>query len=143
MAYLDPDSNLREGYTIRGLPLIPPASLLAEFPILADRSRYPSEGSLVVRVRDAITEYNHLLKLVAQPGGPEQWKASADVVEQTMNINEVVQRAHAELSELTLELKERVDRFNGTVVFRESHFRDGSRTCECSRGIHPASALTV
>ena len=42
--------------------------------------------------------YIYSVKLVVQPGTPELWKLSADVVEQTMNINDEVQKAHKKVA---------------------------------------------
>ena len=128
--YVNPDSILREGYTVRGLPLIPPVSLLAEIPVLADQYRN-REKALAERALHAIVTYNCILKLVVQPGHPELWKLSAEIVEQTMKINEVVEKAHEEADGLTEGLLKRMNAFKESVVFRENHFRDGSWACKC------------
>lgn len=132
MAYPDLDSYLREGFTMRRLPLVPQASILAEIPLLYDCFAGNTSGTpLAHKVFEAITSYNHMLKLVAQPGSPELWKPSAEIVEQTMKINEVVQKAHEEVSGLTDGLLERLDSFNKSVSLRGSHFRDGQWMREC------------
>lgn len=125
--------DLHEGFTIQGLPIIPPASLPAEIPVLADCSSHLRAAPLAERAVETIDSYHQGLKLVVQPGDPEVWKASAEVVGQTMKINEVVKKAYEEASELTIELVKRVETFNESVLIRASHFTNGQWLRKCQR----------
>lgn len=117
-------SALREGHSMRALPLVPKSSLLSEIPIVP--RAHSQEPPLAARVYNSVRSYNNSLKLVQQPGESEHWGPSADVVRQGFKINEVVQRAFDEIQPLVSELERRVDRFTASVPLQAHHFRDGS-----------------